>query len=175
MKRMLSLAALALVVGAGVASAQPSHPKGGLGFHDASVPVGVRWWISDKVGLDAAIGFGSNEVGSETFTNWGLDIGVPIMLKSWDRVHFMFRPGIEYFSQEVPLIPGPGTDNDTDMLILAELEAEVFLAENFSVSASHGLGIVNRDPANGASTTDWSTFGGNFTNVGFHVYLFGGQ
>ena len=175
MKRMLSLVALALVVGTGVASAQGATVKGALGFHTTEAPLGIRWWLSDKIALDGALGFGSNEFGGETYSNWALDIGLPISLKSWDRVNFMVRPGLLYLSQEVDLVPGPGTGDDTQMVLLAELEAEVFLAENFSVSASHGLGIVNTDPANGASTSDWSTFGNNLTNIGFHVYLFGGS
>jgi len=174
MKRMLSLVALAMVVSAGVASAQGATVKGALGFHSIEAPLGIRWWLSDKIALDGGLGFGSNEVGGETFSNWAFDLGLPISLKSWDRVNFMIRPGLLYTSQEETT--GPGTTGDTtEMILLAELEAEVFLAENFSVSASHGLGIVNTDPATGSSTSDWSTFGNNLTNIGFHVYLFGGS
>jgi hypothetical protein len=172
---MLSLVALALVIGAGVASAQGATVKGALGFHNSDAPIGIRWWLSDKLALDAGLGFGSTEFGGETFSNFAFDIGLPVMLKSWDRVNFMVRPGIFYASQEVPLSPGPGTGDDTALAIVGEFEAEVFLADNFSVSASHGLAIVNNDPAQGSSTSDWTTFGSNFTNVGFHVYLFGGS
>ena len=41
-----------------------------------------------------------------------------------------------------------------------------------SVSAAQGFGIVNNNPAVGGSTTDWGTSGANFTDLGFHVYLF---
>lgn len=181
MKRLITLVALSLVVGASVASAQgsPEHYKGALGFHNVDAPLGIRWWISDKLALDAGLGFGSEEntAVDENLTHWALDLGLPIMLKSWDRVHFMVRPGILYLSQEQVTDPGPPviTDNGTQMTIGAELEAEVFLADNFSVSAAHGFGIVNTDPAGGPSTTDWGTSGANFTNIGFHVYLFGSR
>ena len=57
----------------------------------------------------------------------------------------------------------------------AEPEAEVFLADNFSVSASNGIGFTNTDPGGaGSSETSFSTFGNNFTNIGFHFYFFGG-
>jgi hypothetical protein len=171
--------ALALTLAAGVAAAQPTHPNGSLGFHDIDAPLGIRWWFSgQKMAIDVGLGFGSDEVADENLSHFALDIGLPIMLKSWDRVHFIVRPGIVYTSQEVFTDPPPppiDTDNDTQLVLQGELEAEVFLAENFSVSAAHGIAIVNTDFAGGGDTTDFGTTGSNFTNVGFHVYLFGGQ
>ncbi len=179
MMRLIGAVAFALVLCAGVALAQegPKHATGGLGFHNIEAPVGVRWWISDKVALDAALGFGSEEDAGldESLSHWALDVGVPIVLRSFDRLHFMFRPGLLYQSQEDVIDVGPPVekDNDTFMTISAELEAEFFFTDQFSVSAAHGLAIMNRDPAVGQSTTDWGTTGANFTNIGFHVYLFG--
>jgi hypothetical protein len=177
MKLRIALVVLALVLGAGAASAQ-THYAGALGFHDVDAPVGLRWWFSgQKIGLDVGLGFGSEEIADENFSHWALDVGLPVMLKSWDRVHFLVRPGIVYRSQEVVTDPGPPlvTDEDTSLTLQGELEAEVFLADNFSVSAAHGLAIVNTDPAAGGSSTDWGTTGANFTNIGFHVYLFGAK
>lgn len=176
MKRLICMVAIALAASASSALAQPMHYSGGLGFHRTQAPIGLRWWLSgQKIALDAGVGFGSQDLGDETISNWAIDIGLPIALKTWDRVHFMVRPGILYQSfEDFVTAPVFDTDNETVMTILAELEAEVFLAENMSVSASHGIGIVNTNPAfGGESTTDWSTFGDNFTEVGFHVYLFG--
>jgi len=179
MKHWIRLIVLALIVQAGVASAQgsPEHYKGALGFHSVDAPLGVRWWLSDKLAFDAGLGFGSNEVANENFSNFTFDLGLPVMLKSWDKVHFIVRPGILYHSQEVIVALGPplNKDSDTSMSIGGELEAEVFLADNFSVSAAHGIAIVNTDPAVGGSSTDWGTTGSNFTSVGFHVYLFGSK
>jgi len=174
MKRWVGLVVFGLVAGAGRVSAQ-EHLGGGLGFHNVDAPLGVRWWFSgQKVALDAGLGFGSDEVADENFSHWALDLGVPVSLKSWDRVHFMVRPGILYTSQEVDIEPGPGLnkDNNTALTIQGELEVEVFLADNVSVSAAQGFGIVNNNPAVGGSTTDWGTSGANFTDLGFHVYLF---
>ena len=176
MKRLICMVAIALTASAGAALAQPMHYSGGLGFHRTEAPVGLRWWLSgQKIALDAGVGFGSTDIGDETLSNWAIDLGLPIALKTWDRVHFMVRPGILYESQEFfDPTPVPTTDTGTTMTILGELEAEVFLAENMSVSASHGIGIVNFNPPfGGSSSTDWSTFGANFTEIGFHVYLFG--
>jgi hypothetical protein len=178
MKRLLlGVVALALAFTAGVASAQttPSPGTWGLGFHHVDAPIGIRWWLNDKVALDAGIGVGSDEAPAvdENLSHWALDLGVPILLRSFDRLNFLVRPGIMFQSQEVVVDPGPpvDTDNDTFMSVGVELEAEVFLTDRFSVSASHGFAFVNADPAVGSSTTDWGTTGANFTNIGFHVYL----
>ncbi len=153
--------------------------NGGLGFHNIEAPLGIRWWLSgQKIAIDAGIGFGSEEnvAVDENLSHWALDFGVPMCVKSWDKVHFMVCPGIVYTSEEDVIDPGPPvvTDNSTAFSIGAELEAEVFLVDNFSVSASQGFAFVNTDPAVGQSTTDWGTTGSNFTHIGFHVYLFGG-
>jgi hypothetical protein len=180
MNRRIGWIVLALTLLASGAQAQaPEHYRGALGFHDVDAPIGVRWWISDKLALDAGLGFGSDEFVplDENLGHWALDVGLPIMLKSWDRVHFIVRPGIVYRSQEVITDPGPPIlkDNDTSLTIQGELEAEVFLVDNVSISAAHGLAIVNTNFAGGGSATDWNTTGSNFTQVGFHVYLFGTQ
>jgi hypothetical protein len=180
MKRWIVFLALALTLMAGAAGAQPMHPDGALGFHDVDAPLGMRWWFSgQKMALDLGIGFGSEEnvVADEDLSHFAFEAGLPIMLKSWDRVHFIVRPGIVYRSQEVILGLGPpvDTDNDTQLVVQGELEAEVFLVDNVSVSAAQGLAIVNTDFAGGGSATDWSTTGSNFTTLGFHVYLFGGN
>ena len=178
MKRLICMAVFGLIVSAGAALAQgPMHYSGGLGFHRVEAPIGIRWWLSgQKIALDAGVGFGSTDIGDESLSNWAIDLGLPIALKTWDKVHFMVRPGILYESQELVTDNGPPivTDTETTMTVLGELEAEVFLAENVSLSASHGISIVNTNPAGGgSSTTDWNTIGNNFTQIGFHVYLFG--
>jgi len=180
MKRLICMAVFGLIVSAGAALAQgPTHPSGALGFHRVEAPIGIRWWLNgQKIALDAGVGFGSTDLGAESVSNWAIDLGLPIALKTWDKVHFMVRPGILYESQEeFDPTPPPGfdtKDTGTTLTVLGELEAEVFLAENLSLSASHGIAIENTNPAfGGSSATNWQTIGENFTQVGFHVYLFG--
>jgi len=164
-----------------------AHNSIGLGFHSVDAPVGLRWWFSgQKVGLDVGVGVASHDASGtdEKVTDFTLEAGVPFVVRSWDRLHFMVRPGILYASRgEVfPVLPsGFDKESSTEFAGRLELESEVFLARNFSVSASHGIEFTSSKPAvpSGApdaeSTTTFSTIGGNFTTVGFHVYGWGGS
>jgi len=158
------------------------HHKGSIGFHTLSAPLGVRWWLmEEKVGLDLGLGFHSEKAvpdyPDDKVTGWAIDVGVPIVMKSWSRVHVLFRPGLLYESQQVVVSPGPpvafDTDNEKTFNLSGEIEAEAFLLENFSVSASVGLAYQSIDPVgSGDKITSFSTIGNEFTNVGFHIYLF---
>lgn len=160
------------------------HKSIGLGFHESNAPIGVRWWMAgQKVGIDLGLGYDREAADGlgfpdEHLSRFTLNAGVPIVLKSWSRVHFMFRPGISYSSQQEPdTLATPSnfsTLNAKTLQITGELEAEVFLADNFSVSASHGIGYESFDPAySDKKQNAFFTLGNNFTNIGFHVYLFG--
>ena len=170
-----SLLVLGLLASGGPARAQdvdPEHHSVGLGFHDTDAPIGLRWWFSgQKVALDAGIGFESLDTGDDDLNSFALDVGVPILLRSWDRFHFLVRPGLLFETEEVIVLGEE--EQDKFFAITGELEAEVFLTDNVSFSASHGIAVINRDPAVGEDTTDFGTIGRNFTEVGFHVYLFG--
>jgi hypothetical protein len=158
------------------------HRTIGLGFHNDDAPVGVRWWMSgQKIGIDLGLGYSRSPAflyADEHLMSFALDVGVPIVMKSWSRVHFMFRPGLLYQSSEVEVTAPPtpfDTETSKNLRISGELEVEAFLLDNFSVSASHGIAFDSFDPAGpGDKLTSFSTIGNNFTNIGFHVYLFGG-
>ncbi len=47
----------------------------------------------------------------------------------------------------------------------------MFVTDDFSVSAAHGLAIDIDSPDEGDSTTDFGLFGNNWTGFGFHYYL----
>ena len=205
MRRMLTALTLTMLGFAATASAQDhvdrhgdgvaSHNTIGLGFHTAEAPVGLRWWFpGQKMALDLGFGVTSDEVDDSAFgeevnestLGWTIDAGLPLVMRSWERVHVMLRPGILYSSQEFPfdVDAGPGVEIEmesaTSFAGRLEIEAEVFLANNFSVSASHGIEFASSKPAvppgapDAESSTNFRTIGGNFTSVGFHVYLWGG-
>jgi len=184
-----------LVTGSTPARAAESDAVG-LGFRTNAVhtpnaaelrldaPVGVRWWLGpQKVGLDLGVGFASHhdELADKNTSDWSLDAGIPIAIKTWERVRVIARPGINYTSQE-DYVPGStvGTFEkitDSFTTVTGEVEAEVFLIPNVSLSASEGIGWVSYKPGEGGekTTTDFTTFGRNFTSVGFHVYMWGGK
>lgn len=193
MKRLFLAAACSVALAAGATAVRADdtndarHASGGLGFHDSSAPIGLRWWMSNqKVGIDVGLGFNSSPSSidaDEKVTDLALDLGVPIVMHSWGGVHVLFRPGLLYQSEEIGFDSDagtPGVQFDTEkqktIAVQAELEAEVFLRDNVSVSASHGIGFVSFDPGFGAdSRTSFGTFGNNFTNIGFHVYFLGAK
>lgn len=160
----------------------PTHYNGGLGFHSIDAPLGGRYWFLDqKVAVDFGFGLRSDPAPSyddENLGGWAIELGVPIRVKSWDRVHILARPGFVYDSQEVEMSDPPepfATDDRTTVALTAELEAEVFIVHNFSVSASHGIGYFKVSPAGGGdSSSSWNTFGADFSHIGFHYYFFGG-
>jgi hypothetical protein len=192
MKRMrwtLAMAAMLVLCGVTAAFAEmgpgdAEHRSLGFGFHSVEAPVGLRWWFSgQKVGLDLGVGFGSEPAfidPDEKENHFAIEAGVPFVCHSWDRVHAIIRPGILYQSQEIgfdsdAVAPGVQFDTETTTAFDFKLEgeAEVFLADNVSVSAAHGFRIRSIDPGFGADNqTSFETTGNNFTTVGFHIYLY---
>lgn len=192
MKRTLLMAAVIMSAAIGLSptrvEAQAEHHNGALGFHNVEAPVGVRWWFTgQKMALDLGVGFSSSPGfidPDEKVTDYAIDVGLPIVLKSWDRVHLILRPGFLYqsFGFQVdtdpdPLVTNIDTENATQFVVAGELEAEVFIVDNFSVSASHGIGFVTFDSGlpNSDSQSSFGTLGNNFTEIGFHLYVFGGD
>jgi hypothetical protein len=163
------------------------HKSIGLGFHDVDAPVGVRWWLAgQKVGIDLGVGFSSESATLDGYPNdntssLAFSAGVPIVVKSWERVHVLFRPGFFYHKEEVVVsdgfatpTPEPFATQDIKTIrISGELEAEVFLMSNLSVSASHGIAYESVDFGGPDKQTSFGTLGNNFTDIGFHMYLFG--
>jgi len=155
------------------------HKSGGIGFHQTAAPIGVRWWLSgQKVGIDLGVGFRSDPslpYPGKHLKSFAIGGGIPIRLQSWSRMHVLFRPGVLYQSDQVEATVPPtafDTESEKTLQISGEIEAEAFLLENFSVSASTGIAYESFDPGFGLDKEkSFRTVGGNFTNVGFHVYL----
>ncbi len=156
--------------------------RGGLGFHTGDAPIGIRWWLSDRAGLDLAVGFQSiKNPGFEdetvTLNTFATEVGVPLAVKKWERATFIFRPGFEYLSTDqndaIDALGNPIKYKLNVWAVTGELEAEVFLVPNVSVSATHGVAYESAKPdlAGATKETRFQTFGNNFTTIGFHVYL----
>jgi hypothetical protein len=192
--KKLITTAFALLTLAGAAFAQ--DPMGGLGFRSggaldtglgfaASPTVGIRQWFTSQVGVDAAIGFTTfsteiNGTKTDEGSGFAFDLGVPISLKSWEKVNFIFRPGFVYATATAKDKTIPTPPNELKATVYAfsgEFEVEWMIAEKLGISAAHGIAYSNGkledndSPVNEAKVNGFSTIGGNFTEVGFHVYL----
>ena len=152
-----------------------------------SPTIGVRQWFTEKVGVDLAIGFSSlslkQDPGGVKFgdgTGVVVDVGIPIVAKKMDKVNFIFRPGFTYGQAKAKnkFLLAP---NDEFTVTLAsvsgELEVEYMLTDQLSISAAHGIAyrtVNSKDNASPAITSKIAAFestGSNFTQIGFHVYL----
>src|SRR5262245_45399594 len=108
MKRITAVLVVLMAVMATQAFAA-THNKGALGMHNDNAPIGFRWWTSDKMAIDLGIGVQATEVAdlesddSDATTklmDFSLDAGIPFLWKTWDRVHVMFRPGVNFTSMQ---------------------------------------------------------------------------
>jgi len=176
MRKHISVALVVLFLFASQAFGDAQeHSDIALGFHHSAAPLGARCWLNSNqsVGLDIGVGVSSNDTDGDSETDVTLDLGLPLLLKSWEKAHFLFRPGFMY-EIDAELL-GNEIERGSVMSFLAELEAEVFITDNFSVSASNGIGVFVTDPPESdgediESTTNLSTFGNNITEIGFHLY-----
>jgi len=166
--------------------ASPAAHTFSLGFHSGEEPIGFRWWAKPRVGVDAGFGFRANQTslvngGEQYLLSFSGEAGIPIVLKRWSRVNFIVRPGLAVQSADAEF-EDPETFETTVEKTLtitarAELETEVFLADNVSASASHGFEVsaFKFDVPGQTFQKTLSTTSGDLFTVGLHVYLWGHQ
>ena len=194
MKRALFVALAAVLLGAASAHAA-DETMGGPGFRVGGSPfagilisagpattptLGLRQWFSSAIGLDLGVGynlFDATEGATQrkTWTGFALDAGLPIVAKEWTRVNFIFRPGFAYgtLSEEDKSAPPTVTTKWTSIGVTGEFEVEWMVADRVSLSASHGFGwySLKSDETPATKFTSFGTTGSNFTQLGFHTYL----
>jgi hypothetical protein len=148
-----------------IATAAMAHDvtgRFGLGFVSTDAPVGGRYWLNEKIGIDGGLGFSSIDTGDGSSSTFVLNAGVPIVFNAAaDRVNFLIRPGIQFTSLEAGTI----------IELSGALEFEVFVTDDFTVSAAHGIAIDMNSPDVGDSSTNFGLFGNNWTAFGFHYYM----
>lgn len=185
MKKLL-LTAVTMIALAAPAMAVDLQGKYGLGYMRPEFPVGGRVWFSDKLGLDAGIGFVNiSPDQGDGQTAWGIDIGLPFVVANTDNAIFFVRPGVS--------IADDGGDEDTaagkntEFWVSGTLGAEYFFTPNFSIQAAHGLlfrsitskGDLDDDPTTtndryDVTDTVIQTEDFGISSIGFHWY-FGGK
>jgi hypothetical protein len=197
LKRTVLVAATLLLVAGAVHAENAPHAEntphgrmGGIGFGavlsplsyalvepQAAPTIGLRHWFNGGFGIDLAAGFYWAEVKPlpEKFTGYTGMIGFPITLKRpSDKVNLILRPGFQYGQLEDIDSTLPPVTIDWDMLgATLDLEVEWMIADKLSISASQGVGYFRlKDTGNPKTTRTFAgTTGHNFTELGFHVYL----
>lgn len=194
LKKTVTLVALFMMV---AVAAHAEGTMGGFGFRQgaalntgpvglsASPTVGIRHWFSEQMAADLAVGFVStnldvNGTKTDEGTGFAFDLGLPISMKSWDKVNVIFRPGFAYETATAKDKTSPTPPNELKATVYAvtgELEVEYMIADKLSISAAHGIAYSstkiedNDSPVNELKLNGFGTIGNNFTTLGFHVYL----
>jgi hypothetical protein len=162
-----------LCMAAGTAAAGDMTGRIGLGFTSLDAPVGLRYWFTPRMGVDLGFGYHSfgDFGGGDRLNNYTVAAALPINIhRVGDRVSFNFLPGVAYSKlEDVSSSYYPGKFID----ISARLEFEVFVTQDLSVSAAHGVmvSIINPDDSTLDNVTDFNTTGSNLTEFGVHYYL----
>ena len=176
MKRLLPVLALALAW-TSVHADEMRPSRIGVGFHGTRAPLGVRYWYAPDAAVDVNLGFVSQVGGTGLRLNdYIAQVGFPFALHRWDRVAAELRPGFEYALEDQERVTPDGAFVVTDHVLQAaiELEAEVFVVRQLSVSGGVGVAMAHRDfGGSDEALTSWAFTGRNFTDIGFHLY-FGG-
>ncbi len=168
MKKILFFTVALTMIATAAMAANDMSGRIGLGFTSSDFPVGVRYWASQKVGVDVGLGYMThNDHEAKTY---GIDVGVPIVIDNMaDRVAFLVRPGFNWMTMD----PGNGGDKAKVLNVSAALEFEVNVTDDFTVSAAQGFQFSSYDSgiSGSSSTSDYGFFGNNWTSFGFHYYL----
>jgi hypothetical protein len=179
LKKVLTLV-IAVIIAAPVASsAMDMTGKYGLGYFNSNTPVGGRYWVNSKLGVDIGVGFESTDQGDDKYTDFYIGAGFPYVLFDTDRANFYIRPGFTYGSLDARPYGIDSKSKWTMMNISIMPVAEVFFGEHFSIQAGHGLEIEMisyPDEAEfgslaGESRTNIRTLDGSVTSLGFHFYF----
>lgn len=155
-----------------LASAKDMTGKFGLGYYVSDAPVGIRYWVTPKVGLDLGVGFEMKDLGSENANSFWFDVGIPYIVVGTERANLFVRVGATIGILD-DRVYGSGTLDKTWTDVVASLApgAEVFIGDNFSLEASHGIGFEFKSPPEGDSLFNVKTFGNGISSLGFHFYF----
>jgi hypothetical protein len=164
---VLLTAGMATVFAAGTAEAIKLAGQRSVGWHDRNAPIGGGYWFTDRVGLQAGIGFnkmddGNDETDEETAI--AFNVALPVYLAGPEDCHFLFRPGIFYETN-----PSPGFDSFVS--VRADLAVEYFLSHHFSIVGGHGVEFITNSPEVGDSETSFGSRALSLSSVGFYYYF----
>jgi opacity protein-like surface antigen len=192
LKRFLAVAAFAAMLIPSSAFAVDHSKQWALGYFVEDAPIGIRYMLNQKVGLDAGLGYSTSEgpdysssdpgatSSNGTFT---FELGLQYNLVNTDRADFFIRPS--FAMQMVPYFLDNGTsvsdESVTDTSFGAILGAEWHATDNLSLSFGHGLGIqsshgvspgeeLNAEPESSSSISTVGLTTGS-SSIGFRWYF----
>ncbi len=193
LKRFLAVAAFAMLFVPATSHAVDHSKQWALGYFFEDAPIGVRYMMTPKVGLDGGFGYRTDEgpdyassdpAATASNGQFTFELGLQYNLVKTDRADFFVRPSFSMTS--VPYFIDNGTDpvtseSVTDTRFGAMLGAEWHATDNLSLSFGHGVGItsghgVSPGGVRGAEpdgTTNFATTGltTGASSIGFRWYF----
>jgi hypothetical protein len=170
MKKHIVAAALLMLAVPAIAGAVELKGKWGPGYFHNDFPLGIRCWVSENMGVDAGLMIATvSGGGGADVSQFGLDAGLPIVIKNGENAIFYFRPGFEYAS-----LDGAG-GIDSQFIVRGSLGIEYWFTPNFSIGAAHGIGFGSISPTVGDSVTGIFSEAFGVGDIGAHWYFGGGE
>lgn len=165
-----------------------------VGYFNPDAPLGIRYPISPKVGLDIGLGFAQAEISDDPTTatvddekknlQLHIEAGIPLTIMDRENVNLFFRPGVLFrfiptYNRDTGLDPyEKKSESETDVSLI--LGAEWFPTGDLSLSVGTGIEFESSKgvSANDLTTGDLessSSINGlqalDITRIGFHFYF----
>lgn len=193
MRRVVWMLILILLLPVPAARAADYAGRLGLGYFSTDAPIGFRYWIGSRLGLDLGVGFNSRDVSNlatagpagsvaytdeVVFTDFSVDVGIPMNLMMRTRTNLFFRPGVIYSTR--PQFYGPETANtarfrgkEKSMDFSGTFGVEFWLWDHLSLCVGEGVSYVLTTPADPAVDSHFQITHRALalSNVGFHFYF----
>jgi hypothetical protein len=169
MKRsLLILTTLFFITSAPSFAGEGDKAKFGLGWYSMSAPVGGRVWFNSSVGVDLGLGYASKDLLGSSDDRFHVNLGVVFNAVKTKDVNFFIRPGIEFQTNARTV----GAETKSKMIVTADLGAEWFVSDQFSLSVGHGLQFEQLSDASDDSKWGISALRAlSISNLGFHFYF----
>ncbi len=169
MKRIIFIPLLTFLLASSLSFAQEnSKTRFGFGWYSLSAPIGGRVLINNNVGIDLGLGYADKNVLGTTDDRFHINLGILFNAVKTGDVNFFIRPGVELQTNARSV----GNETKSKMIITADLGAEWFVTNQFSLSVGHGLQFEQLSDASDDSRWGISALRAlSFSNVGFHFYF----
>jgi hypothetical protein len=165
MKRIINTVVVTILMTTASFAVSPKPGTFGLGWYSPSAPVGGRVWVNETIALDLGLGFADKNALASTDSRLHVNIGIPVTVVTTERVNFFIRPGVELQTNSRVV----GTEVKSTTIITADLGAEWFVTDQFSLTAGHGLQFAQVNGSDDWGITALRAL--SVDNVGFHFYF----